>query len=92
MDTDVLGTSGVVAQTGEISRDIPAPVSFARGCFSQIAPSCCASSPLKKTRFTTLIINNRVLPLNYLRKLTRPLKDVLSPSYVYPKLQPDPDI
>ena len=80
MDTDVLGTSGVMVQTGEFSRNIPAPAASTHEYFFLNASSWCTSLPLKRTRFTPLIINNRVLPLNYIRKLTRPLKDVLSPS------------
>jgi len=35
----------------------------------------------KRTRFTPYISFNRVLGLNYVRKLTRPSKDCLTPSY-----------
>lgn len=79
MDTDVLSTSVAMVQTGRPPQRIARPAGFMPGCLFPNDSLRCTCSFLKRTRFTPLIINNRVLSLNYIGKIRRPLQDFLLP-------------
>lgn len=81
MDTDVLGTSDVILNAVGRPQRIPRPAGFMPECLLSNDSFWYTCSSRKRTRFTPLISNIRVLERKYIRKLTRPLKDVLFPSY-----------